>query len=579
MSTPAQPLNNPDNSQWLRVQSIVRELIAPHPSIEAQVERGRAQLLAVLSLLLTLFTVTGGLSSGSFGTFLALAAISLLSYLLSRTKYHYIGAYLLTYSFTSMGFIRIFQGSASSVDSAVSATVHVSLVLASALLPRGGFVLLVILSTIATFAAPLYSNVIPNEIDSIPRTGGIVLALGVILYGVNTFLANLGNTRLQELQTANLELEDVKVNLEERVTERTSELQNANLRMEHRAARLQAISEISQNIAANANLGLQELLSFITRSISEKTGYYHAGIFLLDEKREYAVLRGANSAGGRTMLERRHQLKVGGAGIVGYVSQGGRPRIASDTGTDAVFFNNPDLPETRSEMALPLKVGAEVIGALDVQSTSPSAFSDEDVIALSTLANQIAIIIQNSQFKEASDQGVLPASRLGLQLVHDDQTSGFSYLPDGTLSAAVEIDRTLVEKAFESGEIVVMDQFSKANIPVLAIPVKLRDQVIGIIHIEAVDGKRKWTEDEIAMVQSVADRAALALENASLFEATERRAAQERVVAKVTSRIGESNDMQRILQTTVQELGRTLGASRTYIKLAGAASQTSGNEN
>jgi hypothetical protein len=77
----------------------------------------------------------------------------------------------------------------------------------------------------------------------------------------------------------------------------------------------------------------------------------------------------------------------------------------------------------------------------------------------------------------------------------------------------------------------------------------------------------------------VADRAALALENASLFEATERRAAQERVVAEVTSRIGESNDMQRILQTTVQELGRTLGASRTYIKLAGAAGQTSGNEN
>jgi len=579
MSIPAQPLNNPDNSQWMRVQAIVRDLIAPHPSIEVQMERGRAQLLAALSLLLTLFTVIGGLSSGSYGTFLALAAISLLSYLLSRTKYHVIGAYLLTYSFTSMGFIRILQGSASSIDAAVSATVHISLVLASALLPRGGFVLLVLLSTIATFAAPLYSHVIPNEVDSVPRTGGIVLALGVILYGVNTFLANLGNARLQELQTTNLELEDIKMNLEERVTKRTSELQNVNLQMEHRASRLQAISEISQNIAANANLGLQELLSFITRSISEKTGYYHAGIFLLDEKREYAVLRGANSAGGRTMLERRHQLKVGGAGIVGYVSQGGRPRIASDTGTDAVFFNNPDLPETRSEMALPLKVGAEVIGALDVQSTSPSAFSDEDVTALSTLANQIAIIIQNSQLKEASDQGVLPASRRGLQLVRNDQKSGFSYLPDGTLSAAVEFDRTLVEKAFESGEIVVLDQFSKASIPVLAIPVKLRDQVIGIIHIEAADGKRKWTEDEIAMVQSVADRAALALENASLFEATERRAAQERVVAEVTSRIGESNDMQRILQTTVQELGRTLGASRTYIKLAGAAGQTSGNEN
>ena len=76
------------------------------------------------------------------------------------------------------------------------------------------------------------------------------------------------------------------------------------------------------------------------------------------------------------------------------------------------------------------------------------------------------------------------------------------------------------------------------------------------------------------MVQAISDRAALALENASLFEATERRAAQERVVADVTSRIGESNDMERILQTTIQELGRTLGAARTFIQLGAS---TNGN--
>ena len=73
----------------------------------------------------------------------------------------------------------------------------------------------------------------------------------------------------------------------------------------------------------------------------EKLGFYHVGIFLLDENREFAVLRAANSEGGQRMLSRHHQLKVGGIGIVGYVSQGGRPRIALDTGSDAVFFNNP----------------------------------------------------------------------------------------------------------------------------------------------------------------------------------------------------------------------------------------------
>jgi GAF domain-containing protein len=575
MSTPAQPLNHPDNSLWIRVQAFLRELVVPHPSIKLQVERSRAQLLAALSLVLALFTLIGGLSSGSYGTFLALTLISLLTYLLSRTKYYYIGTYLFTYSFTSVGFIRIFQGSASSIDSAISATVHISLVLASALLPRGGFVLLVILATFASFAAPLYSNVPPNEVDSVARTGGIVMVLGVILYGVNTFLANLDRARLNELQGTNLELEDARTNLEKRVAERTDELQSVNLQIEVRALRLQAISEISQSIAANSNLSLQELLSFITRSISEKTGYYHAGIFLLDEKREYAVLRAANSAGGRRMLERRHQLKVGGTGIVGYVCQGGRPRIALDTGTDAVFFNNPDLPETRSEMALPLKVGAQVIGALDVQSTSSSAFNDEDVTALSTLANQIAIIIQNSQLMDGSENSQRPSSRLDSQLLQKENT-GFSYLPDGSLAAAEVIDLSIVEKTLESGEMVVLDQFTKAAIPVLAVPVKLRDQVIGILYIEAADAKRKWTEDEIAMVQAVSDRAALALENASLFEATERRATQERVVAEVTSRIGESNDVERILQTTIQELGRTLGAARTFVQLGTTSNNGNG---
>jgi GAF domain-containing protein len=567
---------NPNNPLTARMLAFVGGATTPHPSIVTQAEKNRARLLSILSLGLTPFMLMGGISSGSYGTFLTLTIVTLLSYFLSRTPYYNIGAYLFTYSLTSIAFVLIYQGSANSIDSAVASIVHIALVLASALLSRRGFVLLVILSVAATALTPFYSNVQPNEIDSFQRTAGIVMVLGLILYGVNAFLANLDRVRLEDLQRANLELEDIRSNLEKRVFERTNELQVVNLQTEHRVLRLQAIAEISQSIATNTNMGLQELLAYTARAISEKTGYYHAGFFLLDEKREYAVLRAANSAGGRRMLERRHQLKVGGTGIVGYVSQGGRPRIALDTGTDAVFFNNPDLPETRSEMALPLKAGTQVVGVLDVQSTSPSAFNDEDVTALSTLANQIAIIIQNSQLREGGAEAVRTLGRLGQQIGQRDQSLGFSYLVDGTIAAATEIETTLVQRAVEAGEIVVLDQFSHSKIPMLVVPVKLRDQVIGVVHVESADPKRKWTEDEIAMVQSVSDRAALALENASLFEATERRAAQERVVAEVTSRIGESNDMERILQTTIQELGRTLGAARTFIQL-GAPSNGNGS--
>jgi GAF domain-containing protein len=91
--------------------------------------------------------------------------------------------------------------------------------------------------------------------------------------------------------------------------------------------------------------------------------------------------------------------------------------------------------------------------------------------------------------------------------------------------------------------------------------------VIGIIHIEATEANRKWTEDEVTVVQSISDRAAFALENARLFEETRRRAEQEETIARVTSQIGASTDFNRILQTTIEELGRTLGATRTFIQL------------
>ena len=233
-----------------------------------------------------------------------------------------------------------------------------------------------------------------------------MLVIGAILYGIQIFRANLEKESLKELSDANRELEDITTNLEQRIGARTLELERANQQVQARAARLQIISEISHEITSNVDQQPKELLNRITRLISEKLGFYHVGIFLLDENREFAVLRAANSEGGQRMLNRRHQLKVGGIGIVGYVSQGGRPRIALDTGSDAVFFNNPDLPKTRSEIALPLKYGPTIIGVLDVQSTLPSAFNDEDTNLLSTLTDQIAIVITTILTNERGGLGL-----------------------------------------------------------------------------------------------------------------------------------------------------------------------------
>ena len=161
-----------------------------------------------------------------------------------------------------------------------------------------------------------------------------------------------------------------------------------------RARQFEAISQVVRAISSIQDL--ETLLPQITKVISEQFNIYHAGIFLLDDNREFAVLRAANSEGGKKMLAREHKLAVGQTGIVGFVTATGQPRIASDVGTDAVFFDNPDLPNTHSEIALPLRYAGQIIGALDVQSTKSNAFNQDDIEILITLADQVATAIKNT---------------------------------------------------------------------------------------------------------------------------------------------------------------------------------------
>ena len=200
------------------------------------------------------------------------------------------------------------------------------------------------------------------------------------------------------------QLRDLVETLETRVRERTQQLAVQNESLQLRSRQLQTVAEVARSIVSTREV--DNLLNQVTRLVSDRFGFYHAGIFLLDEKNEYAVLRAANSEGGRRMLDRRHRLRVGQVGIVGYVTGSGEPRIATDVGEDAVFFNNPDLPETRSEMALPLKLGGMIIGALDVQSKESNSFTEADVNLFTTLADQISVAIENANAYELSQQTV-----------------------------------------------------------------------------------------------------------------------------------------------------------------------------
>ena len=380
-------------------------------------------------------------------------------------------------------------------------------------------------------------------------------------------LADAFNSMTSQLRTLISELED-------RVRARTQELANRNEALVLRGRQLTTVADVAREITRAQDQ--ETLLNTLVHLVSERFNYYHVGIFLLDEDQEYAVLRASNSEGGQRMLNRGHRLKVGEVGIVGYVTGSGKPRIATDVGIDAVYFQNPDLPLTRSEMTLPLIVADQIIGAFDVQSTEANIFTQEDVELFTILADQVAIAIQNNLLLQETVRALEASQSLHRQYllqewsreVEEREMPGFEYTTSGVKAIDRE-DSISFQKVVESGEPVIIpmiDHESGKPAATLAVPINLRGEVIGVINIEETRKEnQEWTPEEIQAVQSVATQVALALENARLFEQTVRRAERDRKVLEITGKIRSTTNPQEMVQIAIEELQNVLKATRAQI--------------
>ena len=550
-------------------------LTEAHPSVKEIGERRRAQLLSALSLILIVSFVWALLSNPrALTVFVVFLSISIFAYVLSRTRYFSIAAYFFSFGFTSLAFITIYLGTANSIDSSISSIVPISLVLASAILSQRGFLILAITTVIATFTVPSYAD--PKLLDdpnlALVRTYGIAFSTAALLYGITVFRLSVERARIKEVQIINTELEDLTTNLEKRVNDRTAELETANKQTSSRAAQLQAITELSEAIAQLQDLG--ELFNSAVNLISVRFGFYHVGIFLIDNDRDNAIMQASNSEGGQKMLARGHRLKLG-TGVVGFAAQTGQPRIALDVGADAVFFNNPDLPTTRSEVALPLKSRGETIGVLDVQSTEAGAFSNEDLQVLTALANQVSIAFENTRLLTETRAALMQVQEVYNEFTRAEwsrtasraEQPGFRYKTGRIELMEDPLQTPEVISAVQNGESSSSPvNGSKDKRSTVAVPVKLRGEVIGVLHVESNDPDKTWQTDDISLVEAVAERAAFAMENARLFQDARRRAAKESMISEATARISGALNIENILHATAEELERVLGGSEVLIQ-------------
>lgn len=378
-------------------------------------------------------------------------------------------------------------------------------------------------------------------------------------------------------------------------------LQRAELfvETERRARLLQAASEVSR-IAATI-LDPDRLMGEAVELIRDRFDYYYVGWFVPDSEGKWMVLAAGTGEPGRIMKERGHRLEIGGQSMVGWAAAHRRARIALDVGAEPVRFANPLLPLTRSEIALPMIVRGELVGVLDIQSEQPAAFTEEDIQALQVMADQLATAWQNARLyaqAQARAQELATLHRLAVDLsrsldlvqileavcrayveVLGADHSGAAlwekgrdygvvvaeYPPRGFLGVRIQIDNAFTRQVMETGEPqwawdTLQDERLEATGPLLAslgirsvavVPLVARGEVIATVGLDYIRSAHPFTPEELRLAQTIAQQAAVALENALLYEQAQRQARRIQTAAEISRIIVSVLDVETLLQQAV----------------------------
>lgn len=340
-------------------------------------------------------------------------------------------------------------------------------------------------------------------------------------------------------------------------------------RINRRTRDIETTQEISR--VAVTQRDLQVTMNQAVNLIVERFGnIYHAQIFLLDTDRRYALLRASTGDVGRELLARGHRLAVGSVSVIGQVTSQGELIIARDTAASEVHRRNEFLPDTRAELAIPLKIGERIIGALDVQSKESATFDDEQIRVLQTLADQLAIAIENTRLYQESVQrlrNIQDRNREEVKFMWQE------YMFDRRQQRLVRQAGTptdaelnlLREQAMQSGKPAIGDITERDTLPI-AVPVLVRGEPIGVVAYEIP--AKDYSGNKLQLAQELAERLALSMDNTRLYEQSQRATERERLVNEISAKLTTQTDVSEILQTAVREVGQALRAPQVSIRLS-----------
>lgn len=334
--------------------------------------------------------------------------------------------------------------------------------------------------------------------------------------------------------------------------------------LEQRSSYLEASVEVGR--AAASLLDSDTLIDQVVHLILERFNLYYVGLFLMDETDEWAVLAAGTGEAGKAMLSRGHRIRSG-TGMIGWCVANAKPRVAMDAGEDYVRQVNPELPGTRSEAALPLRSRGRVIGALSVQSARANAFDEDTVRVLQNLADQVAVAIDNARLftesqeaLEASRRAYREASRQAWDALSANRPDwGYRYNRQTVAPVSGPWQPEMV-RAVQDGRSLIREGS-------LVTPIRVRNEVIGVLTFRKKNPIDHWTREEVDTIETLIEQVGQAIDSARLYQETQQRALREQITGEVTARIRESLDIESMLKTAVREVQRALELPEVTVHL------------
>lgn len=379
-----------------------------------------------------------------------------------------------------------------------------------------------------------------------------LLIIGIILIVALGQFKNAFAQVIKDMQLAFDALTAERMQLEENVLKRTDELEAQTTQLRTASTVAKAMAEI-QNIS--------ELLDSVTKLTSEKFGFYHVGLYILDEQKRTAFLQAASSAAGKQLIGQAFRVESDRRNLINRVVTQNRHIIISDSdGTN--FIQDTNFPLTRSHMLLPLAVRGNILGILDIHSEQPQVFSNQDAEILQSLADLVAISFDNARLINETKSLVsqlemntnVQTERTWKKLT-SRQRPAYQYTPAG------------VRPVFSTNK--------KDSDDGLHIPLVLHGQKIGLIKLKRKGEASHWSEKERVLVEKIADQIALALENSRLVDEAQKNALRDQMIANVSTHVRETLDIESVVRTAATELRRAfdlkeaevlIGVSQTDIK-------------